>query len=86
MGTPYYRPQYVLTLTMALLTSYTVNARYAEPAFGRLTTRAIIVYVYIMYCYIVLKADLNSYDLSMVVPTGLTKIFKLYKRVVLKLS
>ena len=35
-------PQYVLPLTMALLTSYTVNARYAEPAFGRLTTRAII--------------------------------------------
>ena len=34
-------PQYVLPLTMALLTSYTVNARYAEPAFGRLTTRAI---------------------------------------------
>ena len=33
-------PQYVLPLTMALLTSYTVNARYAEPAFGRLTTRA----------------------------------------------
>ena len=40
-------PQYVLPLTMALLTSYTVNARYAEPAFGRLTTRAIILdYVY----------------------------------------
>ena len=36
-------PQYVLPLTMALLTSYTVNARYAEPAFGRLTTRAISV-------------------------------------------
>ena len=35
-------PQYVLPLTMALLASYTVNARYAEPAFGRLTTRAII--------------------------------------------
>ena len=34
-------PQYVLPLTMALLTSYTVNARYAESAFGRLTTRAI---------------------------------------------
>ena len=34
-------PQYVLPLTMALLTSYTANARYAEPAFGRLTTRAI---------------------------------------------
>ena len=34
-------PQYVLSLTVALLTSYTVNARYAEPAFGRLTTRAI---------------------------------------------
>ena len=33
-------PQYVLPLTMALLTSYTVNARYAESAFGRLTTRA----------------------------------------------
>ena len=30
--TPYYRPQYVLPLTMALLTFYTVNARYAEPA------------------------------------------------------
>ena len=40
--TPFYRPQYVLSLTMALLTSYTVNARYAEPAEGRLTTRAII--------------------------------------------
>ena len=39
--TPFSRPQYVLPLTMALLTSYTVNARYAEPAFGRLTTRAI---------------------------------------------
>ena len=38
--TPYYRPQYVLPLTMALLTSYTVNAPYAKPAFGRLTTRA----------------------------------------------
>ena len=36
-------PQYVLPLTMALLTSYTVNARYAESAFGRLTTRAIIL-------------------------------------------
>ena len=35
--TPFSRPQYVLPLTMALLTSYTVNARYAEPAFGRLT-------------------------------------------------
>ena len=33
-------PQYVLPFTMALLTSYTVNARYAEPAYGRLTTRA----------------------------------------------
>ena len=30
--TSYCRPQYVLPLTMALLTSYTVNARYAEPA------------------------------------------------------
>ena len=30
--TPFYRPQYVLSLTMALLTSYTVNARYAELA------------------------------------------------------
>ena len=39
-------PQYVLPLTMALLTSYTVNARYAEPAFGRLTTRAINDYTY----------------------------------------
>ena len=39
--TPFSRPQYVLPLTMALLTSYTVNARYAESAFGRLTTRAI---------------------------------------------
>ena len=39
--TPFFRPQYVLPLTMALLTSYTVNARYAEPAYGRLTTRAI---------------------------------------------
>ena len=45
-------PQYVLPLTMALLTSYTVNARYAEPASGRLTTRAIIfgsdIYAYIV--------------------------------------
>ena len=38
--TRFFRPQYVLPLTMALLTSYTVNARYAEPAYGRLTTRA----------------------------------------------
>ena len=38
--TQFQGPQYVLPLTMALLTSYTVNARYAEPAFGRLTTRA----------------------------------------------
>ena len=37
--------QYVLPLTMALLTSYTVNARYAEPAFGRLTTRALKEFV-----------------------------------------
>ena len=36
-------PQYVLPLTMALLTSYTVNARYAEPASGRLTTRAMSI-------------------------------------------
>ena len=40
--TPFSRPQYVLPLTMALLTFYTVNARYAEPASGRLTTRAMI--------------------------------------------
>ena len=33
-------PQYVLPL----MTSYTVNARYAEPAFGRLTTRAMTLY------------------------------------------
>ena len=46
-------PQYVLPLTMALLTSYTVNARYAEPAFGRLTTRAIRVgdNPYTLQCY-----------------------------------
>ena len=41
--TQFQGPQYVLPLTMALLTSYTVNARYAEPAFGRLTTRAITI-------------------------------------------
>ena len=44
-------PQYVLPLTMALLTSYTVNARYAEPAFGRLTTRAIMVRKLVKNCY-----------------------------------
>ena len=40
--------------TSILLTSYTVNARYAEPAFGRLTTRAIIIlsthYHLLLFC------------------------------------